>query len=201
MELLGCNFVILLIILICLSMEVSVKGEYVQPLNITYLCDQSSETVVNLSAYNLPCDELNASINNKRVIASNSFYTPIINSTPGKNFTIRGCHTIEYICNWSDKSGFREKHLTIIAIKNHINNTDEGIKDSGDNLTYGIENHKNNTNEGKMSSRNHFLPGLPGGLVIFIVLLLVMVANSEKIKCCFRSCYQHVKSRRLQEVV
>ncbi|XP_059805411.1 uncharacterized protein LOC132380540 isoform X4 [Hypanus sabinus] len=225
MDLPRSSSAILLIMLIGRSTEVLVKGENVEILNTTYRCSPSSETVVDLSAYNLSCDTPLASINNNPVIIPNNFSLPITNTTPGKNFTIRGCHTIEYICEPSVKSDNVEKRIIISGMANHMNNTDEGIKDSGGHLTdgmenhinntdegikdsgghliYGIENHKNNTNEGEKSSRNRFTLGIPLGFVIFIVLVLVIVAIREKIKRC---CQQEEFSRSqrlsaLQEVV
>ncbi|XP_072884313.1 uncharacterized protein [Hemitrygon akajei] len=200
MELPWYSSAILLIMLIGWPTEVLVKGDSVEILTTTYRCSPSSEMVVNLSAYNLSCDTLMASINNKPVIVQNNFSLPITNFTPDKNFTIRGCHTIEYICDTSVKSGNVEKHIIINGIENHMNNTDEGIKDSGGHLTDGIENHKSNTNKGKKSSRNRFTLGIPLGFVIFIVLVLMTVANREKIKHWFRSCCQQKEFSRSQRL-
>ncbi|XP_072884312.1 uncharacterized protein [Hemitrygon akajei] len=191
---------ILLIMLIGRSTEVPVKGEYVEILNTTYRCSPSSEMVVNLSAYNLSCDILMATINNKPVIVQNNFSLPITNFTPDKNFTIRGCHTIEYICEPSIKSGNVEKRIIINGIENHMNNTDEEIKDSGGHITDGIGSHKNNTNVGVKSSRNRFTLGISVGLVIFIVLVLVIFAIREKIKPWLQSCCQQEESSRSQRL-
>ncbi|XP_072884882.1 uncharacterized protein [Hemitrygon akajei] len=201
MDLPRSSSAILLIMLIGWPAEVLVKGDSVEILTTTYRCSPSSEMVVNLSAYNLSCDTLMASINNKPVIVQNNFSLPITNFTPDKNFTIRGCHTIEYICDTSVKSGNVEKHIIINGIENHMNNTDEGIKDSGGHLTDGIENHKNNT-EGKKSSRSHFILGISVGFVIFIftVVLGVIVVNRVKIKRWLQSCCQQEEFPRSQRL-
>ncbi|XP_059805412.1 uncharacterized protein LOC132380540 isoform X5 [Hypanus sabinus] len=203
MDLPRSSSAILLIMLIGRSTEVLVKAESIVILTTTYRCSPSSEKVVNLSAYNLSCDTPMASINNKPVIVPNNFSPPITNSTPGKNFTIRGCHTIQYICEPSIKSGNVEKRIIISGMENHINNTDEGIKDSGGHLTDGLENHKNNTNEGEKSSRNRFTLGIPLGFVIFIMLgllVLMTVVKREKIKRLLRSCYQQEEFSRSQRL-
>ncbi|XP_059805407.1 uncharacterized protein LOC132380540 isoform X1 [Hypanus sabinus] len=160
MDLPRSSSAILLIMLIGRSTEVLVKAESIVILTTTYRCSPSSEKVVNLSAYNLSCDTPMASINNKPVIVPNNFSPPITNSTPGKNFTIRGCHTIQYICEPSIKSGNVEKRIIISGMENHINNTDEGIKDSGGHLTDGMANHMNNTDEGIKDSGGHLTDGM-----------------------------------------